>query len=67
MPYGENGRVANKAMVTIRSGSEAQASNSLYGGFHTNRILGGPTVEVRPLSAYDVFAGNDAVLSGGRR
>lgn len=36
MPYGETGRDARKAMVTIRSEE--------------------PTVEIRPLSAYEIFA-----------
>lgn len=66
IPYGETGRNAGKAMVTIRSESVGKASVGLRGAVVTEYVPGGPTVEVRPLSAYDVFAGEDGMLAGGR-
>jgi transposase len=57
MPYGEKGRNARKAMVTIRSTS---ARSSDHG-------IAGPVVEVRPLSVYEALAGDEASVAGGRR
>lgn len=57
MPYGEKGRNAKKATVTIRSGAKDPVD-----GFPA-----GPVVEVRPLSVYEALAGNEALVTGGRR